>query len=485
MSMIKIAFDLGVALARNEAGFECLSKQAGNQLEDLTGKLKNTQWPWQKKEPSGFASWKPYAVGGALGLGAYGLLRHKFLADPKRFPGLRHLQEMSGGEMLRAGLPEQPRNPTWWQKLYRSTVYGPEVWGNKFPRGTGVKPPKAIFEGNSPEFQTPGTFDPYSLGLKGKDLEEFHKTQQKYENKLLQAELLQKHAPGAMADTHKIEDIIKEYNLRLGEDTLAEDLPKLQEALKHKFGGKNYLLKTRNVREGGDPMTTSVLESFPDQNTDLVKSHEGWKKIRDEFHSLRKLDTTEAMRAFRRDPAFQGRVVEELLHNNVIAQERLPIRQFTGSIAENMKKRGFSPVEEYRVHVIGGKASPHLALPRNYSDPLHAGVGYAHTSRQAADYAQGIVDKLPPKHRNMTMAIDVAPMETGGFRVIELNPGISGLLSQPGMNPALYREVTGHSTPAISALGGVAAAGIGTGATGMAMGPKKDSKKGFNLPKLR
>jgi len=481
MTMLKTAFNLGIELARREAGFE---KTADDQLSDLIQKIENINWPWKKDDRSAFSTWKPYAAGAAAGLGAYGLMRHKFLADPKKYPLLRAVQEKAEGEMYHANIAGQPAHPKWYDRLYRSTTQGPEIWGNQPIPKSKSGAPVAVF--NSPGWAEAGehTFDPYALGMTGKKVEEFEARQHMFENKLRQAELLEKYAPGELARTLRIEDVLKKYNLRLGEETLSEDLPKLQGALRKEFGDKNYLLKTREVREGGDPMTTSVLESFPDQNTDLTKSYADWNKIRDEFHSMRQADTYEAMRAFRRDPAFQGRVVEELLHNNVIAQERLPIRQYKGRIAEDMKRRHFSPVEEYRVHALGGRASPHLAMPRNYSDLPHAVLGYAHTSRDAANYVQkNVLDKLPPEYRNMTMAIDAAPMEDGTWRLIELNPGMSGLLNRPGISPALYREVTGHSTQPVSVLGGLTAGGVGTGVAGAAMGPSKE-KKTFKPPKF-
>ena len=65
------------------------------------------------------------------------------------------------------------------------------------------------------------------------------------------------------------------------------------------------------------------------------------------------------------------------------------------------------------------------------------------------------------------MAVDVAPLEGGGYKVIELNTGSDSGVLESGFNtPLMGRPLTGRSTPAFAAAGGLLAGGVAAGATG-------------------
>jgi len=486
MPMLKIAFDLGVQLAREEA---CIAKQADDPMANLVEKLRNIEWPWQKEEPSAFSTWKPYAAGAAAGLGAYGLMRHKFLADPKKYPVLRKLQDLTGGEMSRFGIEGAPKEPTLLDKIKRYFTYGDELYGQKLDAMGDIpeemfaknqKNPKAVFWGHDPEALPKGTFDPALGPYTKKDEMEgaYAVAEDLFNDKWKQYELLNKYAPGSMPTTINVQDFMKQRGLQLRGSHMREDLETLQAALKEELGGKEYLLKTRAPREGGDPTGQSTMASFPTSQTDLAKAWREWMGIRKQVRNeLQEATTkTDVTRKYRNDPAYVGRVVDELLHGNVIAQEKIPIRMYKGRTAEKMRAAGASPTEEYRVHAIGGQAPSRLASPR-FDAGLPNVIRGKLQSHRAASSFQDVIDKLPPEYRSMMFAADVAPLEgSDAMKIIELNQGgKSGLLEKPLMNHPLYRTMTGHWPVPVAAAGGVGAAAAGTGLGGAAMNMAQDN----------
>jgi len=540
MPMLKIAFDLGVQLAREEAG---LAKQADDPMANLVEKLRNIEWPWQKEEPSAFSTWKPYAAGAAAGLGAYGLLRHKFLADPAKYPVLRRIQEMTGGEMQRFGIEGAPDSPGLRTRLKRGITYGPEVFSGDAPKeklwprikevftggeeasgegagkasksnlwdriknvftpeeeasgaGQGIpqeifeghrRAPKAVFWGQNPEAMPPGTFDP-SLGpyaTKAEMEQAFEESQRLLNDKWKQYKEIEKYAPGAMPQTFNVSDVLKAegINARSGPH-MRENLGALQKSLSELFEGKEYILKTRRPRVGGDPPGQSNLGSFPTGETDLAKAHREWMQIRPEVRKAMASNTgpaTDVVRQYRNEPAYVGRIVDEILHGNVIAQEKVPIRKYTGATAERMRTKGYSPTEEYRVHAVGGHAPSSLASPRFDAGMKNIIRGKMRSSEASDFMQQDVLNRLPPNHpmARMMLAADVAPVEAaagGGHKIIEINPGgQSGLAEKPLLSHAMYREMTGHWPVPVAAAGGVGAAAAGTGLGGAAMNMAQDN----------
>lgn len=431
--------------------------------QDL-GIVKHAQGtPWWNPlatEPEGTPWWAPLAAGAGLGLGAYGLARTPLLASAAKYPILRKIQEMAGGKMLREGIRGGPREPTRVQKLVRSILHGPEV-GSEIPkalRGTAQKP-TAVWSGNI-ERLPKGVFDP-SLGpVTGAQARRNYELAEMLEDKLIQSQVLAKFAPGTSARTVSVPDVLKKYNLKLRRGkNLEGDLRKLQDALRKEFGEQGFIIKPR---EGA--ASSGV---FPTHKTDLVTARKQWKQLEKEAPVY--LDDA-AIRELRKRPGYEGRVIDELLDEGAIIQEMLPIQRHAKGVASKMREKGFGPTKEYRVHVVGGRAVPSMAVPRYPTDILRMVPEYF-KARQAARWAQKhVIDKLPQQQREIAYGMDIAPLVGKGkkdFRVIEMNPGgLSGLLDVPITgNPALYRAVTGRSTPAMAGLAGLGGFGAGVAGT--------------------
>lgn len=423
----------------------------------------------------GLPWWAYPAIGAGAGLGAYGLARVPMLASASKYPILRRIQEMAKGKMYRAGIRSQPTDPTKAQKAVRSVVHGPEIEKGieQLPKGVkGTKEaPTAVWSGGGTPMK--GSFDP-SLGpVTGREAAKADELVGMLEDKLIEAQMLQKFAPGTLPRTVALADMLKKYKLTLrGGQHTEQELARLQEALSKEFGGTEYLIKTRGASEqlGGD-LGAASSGSFPTGKTDLYRAQKDWEKMQPEFHEAwaEASDPNKAIGAFRKRPGYEGRVVPEIYGDNVIIQERVPLKQFKGRTAAKMEERGLSPTEEHRVHVVGGRAVPSLAMPRYYGNPFQA-IMQTLKARRAAKWLQKeVVDKLPQNVKGLSYGMDVAPVAGGkGYKVIETNPGgLSGLLDMPVTgNPMLHRAVTGrHTKPIAAALGvGAGLAGAGTAA---------------------
>ncbi len=427
----------------------------------------------------GLPWWSPIAAAGGLGLGAYALARRPSLANPKKWPILRKIQDMAGGKMLRADIRGAPEvAPHGIQKLRRRMKYGPEVFEEGIPTsriGT-TKKPTAVWSGQQEPIK--GTFDP-SLGPHAGETETAEWMQNYVEylgDKLEQARLLAKEAPGTMARTLSVADIAKKYGIKVRPGrTLDKDLKQLQDALHKEFDGK-YIIKTRGAREGGDVGAASS-GIFPSGETNLAESYKKWKAMRPEYQkSLEELEelggethVNTMIEGFRKRPGYEGRVVDELLHNNVIFQEKLPLKQYSDRVVKKLQQKGFIPNREYRIHSIGGKVMPSLAMPRSPTNPIQSIVETI-KARHAAKWVQkNVMDKLQGAAKEISYGMDVAPLKGGGYRVLELNPGgASGLLQHPVVGAQqLHKAVTGRHTKSMAAMMGVGSAGLGAGATGL------------------
>lgn len=421
--------------------------------------------------------WKPLLGAAGFGAGAYALARTPFKASLAKHPILRKIQEMAGGKMFRSsirGAPMEP--PVGLQKVKRSLLHGPEAFAEGLPQAAAgtTKKPTAVWGGHE-EF-LPKTFDPSFGPVTGETAAWTGHFIENLSDKLEQARLLAKHAPGTMGKTFSVTDIAKKYGVKIRSGrNLPGDLKRLQGALEKEFGGKQYLIKTREAREGGD-IAAASSGVFPTGETDLAKAYGAWKKMRPEYQravarveeSLSDVDINKVVEQFRKRPGFEGRLIDELLHKNVIFQEKLPLQYFSPQVAKKMVARGRHPAREYRVHVVGGKAIPSLARPRFYSSPLGV-VPEIIRARRAARWAQkNVIDKLTGSAREIGYGMDIAPLKGGGFKVIELNPGgASGLLDYPLIgNPLLHKAVTGRHTRGIASLLGLGGVGAGAGITG-------------------
>jgi len=419
------------------------------------------------EESSGLPWWTPLAAAGAAGLGAYGLSRIPFRASAK-FPGLRKIRDLAKGRMSRTDIVERegvsPETLSKWEKFKRQLLHGPEkewdVLARDIESGKGSR---VAWQGS--ELPVEGTINPvYGSTTRASEQGKIYDFLKRMEDKLEEARFLEKYAPGTSARTLDIGDVLSKYNLKLRKGkNLSGDLSRLQEALNKEFG-KGYIIKTRAMGKVDPGAASSGV--FPTNKTDLVRAFEDWKLMKSEFMRAKRTAPTlnTAMEQFRTKPGFEGRVIDEMLARNAIIQERLPLETYGKELSSRMKAMGQAPTKEYRVHTIGGQAVPYLAMPRYGAvDPRM--VSQYLKAREAAEWAQkNVINKLPQAQRELSYGMDIAPLEGGGFKVIELNTGgSSGLLANPLGSHLLHRAVTGRfSRPAAAMLGGGAALAGGT-----------------------
>lgn len=168
------------------------------------------------------------------------------------------------------------------------------------------------------------------------------------------------------------------------------------------------------------------------------------------------------------------------MKKNLMVQEKIPIKMHTKQVAKEMKRIGdFPGTKEYRVHMIGGEPVKGLSTPRYYTgNPLTFGKEYIDAQR-AAEWSKKQLSKLPAKYRGVPMALDIAPLEGGGYKVLEMNPGMaSGMIEvNPIGGQHLYKHLTGRYTPEMSALRGL---GLGTAGAGLTAGGQAIAKRFSN-----
>jgi hypothetical protein len=414
--------------------------------------------------------WAPLGAGVLAGAGGYGLARR--ISKGPKGSELAKIRELAKGSFSRGDLTQMDDialsklSPL--QRAIRKLRFGPEVDAEGLEALSKSKVPKAVWQRDA--IAEPGTFNP-ALGA-GTNEGRAYDIVQDMEDKLLEADVLQKYAPGTVAKTFGLQDFLKRRGIKLRKGKyIEEDLASLQKALQEEFKDTGYLIKTR----GGHAIDENVASSgrFPTEETNLVDSLKQWRAMRPDFVNAKKSTPgaiNTVIEQFRTKPGYEGRVIEELLKDNVILQEKLPLMQYGKSTAAKMKAKGFSPTREFRVHVVGGQAIPYMATPRYPSVSLTF-LKDMYDARKASKWMQkNVLDKLPQEYKGISMGADVAPLRGGGYRVIETNTGgSSGLLDVPGMPHALHKAVTGRfSRPAATALGTAAAGGV----TGLGYGVK-------------
>jgi hypothetical protein len=422
--------------------------------------------------------WVPLAAGGAAGAGAYGLARMRRLADPKKYPILRKIQEESGGKLFGTSLDTRdPKELSRMERLYRKLTDINEI------DITDPKQLKKLREegGAYWDWRTDdvpsGVVNPaIGPGKDAKTQSKMWDLMQDMENKGIEAKVLQKHAPGTSPRTLDVFELAQKYNLPdLSEDTPRKQLGKVlkqyQDAMKKEFG-EGYIVKQKRYGAASSGM-------FPTEKHDLPELYEAWdKNLRKqyEFDSDISDDAMELAKKYRTKDEFRGKTIDDMIADNAIIQERLPLEEYTGRTAEKMRAAGQAPSKEYRLHVIGGKVIPSMATPRYYPrDPRF--IAEMWRARKAAKWAQkNVIDKLPLEHRSLSYALDAAPLQNnGGFRVIETNPGAASGLLDTRKNPfaqhQLHKVITGrHTRPMAAMIGlgtGVGTAGAGYGARAM------------------
>jgi len=260
-----------------------------------------------------------------------------------------------------------------------------------------------------------------------------------------------------MPEAISIQELRKLYKLPLRKGKhFAEDLKAIQRAAEEHLGGK-ALIKPSAPRAGGDVGAAS-MGAFPSTSSNLTNLHKRWKGIKKDYWEARKTEPfLDVQSEFTSMPGYKGRLVDEMLANNAIFQRKVPIKPMPSGVGH-----------EYRVHVVGGRAVPSMAVPWVEPQGLLDQLSQKLMARRATRWAQKQIDLLPEEYKGISMGMDVVPLQGGGFRALELNPGgQSGFLDFPGSAHNLYRAVTGRSTPEV-ALDRAIKAGLGTaGAAGI------------------
>lgn len=431
-----------------------------------------------EEDEGGLPWWAYPAIAAGAGLGTYALARHPRFADATKYPILSKIQKMTGGKMFRSdvrGAPDMPPESAL-ERGWRQLRHGPEAYGGELPKaleGTKAKP-AAVWSGHEEPFAK--RFDPSFGPYRGEtEMGEFMpQLVEHLSDKAEQAKLLAQIAPGAAPRTLTMADLPK--GLRIRAKTLQHDLPKLQAFLEKEFGGKEWIMKPSIGREGGD-IAAASSGKFPGGKTDLMAAHKQWLKMRPEYRkavaeieeSVTDSDINKVIEAFRTRPGFEGRVIDELLHKNVIFQEKLPLQQFSPRLAKKMEARGLAPTKEYRIHSIGGKAIPSMSTPRYYSGPISSLIESIKARRAAKWLQKNVLDKMTGSEKELAYGMDVAPLKGGGYKIIEMNPGgRSGLLeSHPLMPHLLHKAVTGRYSPVAAGVLGLGGAGAATGLAGL------------------
>lgn len=286
--------------------------------------------------------------------------------------------------------------------------------------------------------------------------------------KHLEALLLNKHAPGAMAET-----LVGLPALR--GRRVEERLRGLQAALEKKFKGKDYLLKHPDgvASSGKFPMGDADWADLYSQ----YRTHLSDPKNRAAFQAAQKLNKNALSEYLKSNNIHEGHVLDNLLKggrggdlSEYIAQRRVP-----------------GVVGEWRVHSQAGEVPTGMMAPRfarNIGQRLSDITGTKRREMQA--FVQSAVNKLPQKYRQGTYGIDV--LEYVGadgkpqYKIVEMNPtsladlkngvpsGRSGFLeshTNPGVGHEQYELATGRkSTPIALRNAALAAAGAGAATYG-------------------
>jgi hypothetical protein len=151
---------------------------------------------------------------------------------------------------------------------------------------------------------------------------------------------------------------------------------------------------------------------------------------------------------------------------------------------------GANPIsKELRVHVINGQVIPEMTFAR--FDPTVHVFDRQHLSG-ASEFAQKhIMDKMPKHMRNSSFNMDIAPLEGGGYRMIESNPGSNSGIIDVRKNPfagAMMRKgLTGQWGKEVAGAGAAVGAGaVGAGAYGIAKAKQEPEQPAVApAPRLR
>lgn len=446
------------------------------------GKVAEDEGASKPPERSWLSRYAPLLAGiGAGGLG-YGLSRTRFLSSN---PVLRGIQESTGSHMYRTpwdlmGSKQYSELP-WYSKLKRRLMHGPEIALDRGKRGYKIpkelkdqirKGKASVFdygyqepvEGRFPGWTAEARKLKWGGSRKGLKSPEF-------EDKLYEMELLKKYAPSAGIRSESLEKILKRHKIKLTGDNTEEALKQLQEAMRKDYP-KGFFVKPR-------AFDASSSGKFPTHKSDFVKLYRDWEKLRPKYLEMdakvkadqaagKAVDVNKAVYAVRGRRGYAGRVFDDLRNKNLFVQEKIPIQSHSEAVAKRMKERGdFPGTKEYRVHMIGGEPISGLSTPRYYSGNPFSAVRESLAARRAANWAREQFARMPQKYQGVPMALDIAPLEGGGYKMLEMNPGMASGMTEvtPFGGQNLYKHLTGRYTPEVSAARGLALGGAAAGLT--------------------
>jgi hypothetical protein len=426
---------------------------------------------------------------GLTGLG-YGLSRRPSFS---KNPILRKMQKDTGGEFYHTPYdyitPKEYAKLPWYTKLKRRFMYGPEAPAEWSEAEKAFKIDPALAEKVRKNQAAVARFgEQYPIeGKMPAFSEEAQKVQwgeanslptergvpKSMEDKLFEMQVLEKHAPGTGIKTRPISDIMDENNIYLDPqqgEFFERNLQDLQGELRKQYP-QGFFLKPRF----GDAASSGM---FPTDKSDFVKLYRDWGKMRPEYkaHQARVeravatgkgTNANEAAEKYRKQEGYSGRVFDPEFLNDLMVQEKINIQKHAPEVASRMRATGAGPTKEFRIHSMGGEIIPGLSSPRYFTGAVKDLVT-EHPAANAAGrwFQKKVLSRLPKEYQGIPMAADIAPIEGGGYRVVELNPEFrSGVLMKtPFGGQHVYKHMTGRYTPEMSAIRGLGLGGLGAGA---------------------
>lgn len=421
------------------------------------------------EEPSFLSRHAPLIAGLGLGGLGYGLSRTRFLSGS---PTLRKLQQAATKNYYHTPYDQLAaqdyKSLPWYSKAWRRLSQGPEKFLEYDKRGRAVVPEELLNKIRKGEASLYDYRTQQALG--GKDIPGWTPEGRRMkwgitpkkrsipdlEDKLFEMQLLQRHAPEAAIRSKGLADIMRKNKIKLNR---AADFRKLREVLKKEFPEGFYMKPRAN-----DASSAGI---FASEEHDLFTSYKDWKKLRPEYRKTqadtekaiaagKEMDPNTAVYKHRSTPGYEGRIFEDLSGRGTMVQAKAPL------IVDNKGLENEIP-REYRVHIVGGKAVPFTGTKR-YGPT--AGVPSI-SGRRAAKWLEKHIQSLPEKYQGIPFAADVAALEGGGHKVVELNPtmasGIMGSIPFSGQN--MYKHMTGRYTPEMSAIRGLGLGAVGAGVT--------------------
>jgi hypothetical protein len=425
----------------------------------------------EKDDQAQGSSWAaPRAAGASaaatLGPLTYAFLRHRRLSSD---PALRRIQEASKGQLTRVLHDQAPTQlPGLRGKIQNAWNRLVHAGGGNVVHTGGMYEPQT-FEGavrlRKPSDAMYAKGD-VNVGSGGAAV-----VSNLADSKVNEAAYFAQHAPGAMPRSKNLDEIMSDVPATLRGKP--EYLDEMKKRLQQHFPSGFVLKETGGAQSSG---------MFPHEGHDFNKLLQEYREagLQDKFWRAREAARGKGPSAMdavysdiKQHPAWSGRVLEEAVSNpyNVLAQEKVPIQKTTGlaKVVGNALHQPSS--KEYRVHVEGGAVVPELTVPRFNAMGV---LGGSKEKREAEEFARKTLAQLPPEAQTSSYAMDVAPLEGGGHRLIESNPGGESGLLTPQKNPfsgiKMFKGLTGQYSKPVAAIGAGAAA-LGGGALAATVGP--------------